>query len=90
MNKLHNFYIAIKDQLPYKRLIKNIFNGNILGWISKYSHYKRDGTEKISYNSKITALKTAKSMAKKYGHTYSYYKCLYCDGYHVGKKYNQQ
>ncbi len=37
------------------------------------------------YNTKKTAIKSANSMAKKKGVHFSNYKCLYCNGYHIGK-----
>ena len=37
------------------------------------------------YNTVQGAQKAADAMSKKYGKHFSYYKCLFCDGYHVGK-----
>ena len=37
------------------------------------------------YNTVEGAKKAAESMSKKHGVHFSYYKCLFCDGYHVGK-----
>ena len=43
------------------------------------------GKEKITYNHKDSALKAAEAMSKKKGAHFSAYKCLFCDGYHIGK-----
>ena len=37
------------------------------------------------YNTETTARKAAKSMSKKYDKHFSVYKCIYCDGFHIGK-----
>lgn len=37
------------------------------------------------YNTKETAQKAADSMKKKMNKHFSVYKCIYCDGYHLGK-----
>lgn len=37
------------------------------------------------YNSVKSAQKAVDSMSKKRGVHFSFYKCLFCDGYHVGK-----
>lgn len=44
-----------------------------------------DKGPKISYNHKESAIKAAQSMEKKNGVHYSVYKCIYCDGYHIGR-----
>jgi hypothetical protein len=45
------------------------------------------------YNTKASAEKAARAMTEKHGVWFSNYKCLHCDGYHVGKnrdnKYNR-
>jgi hypothetical protein len=43
------------------------------------------GKPKVMYNTKATAEKAALSMKKKHGYHYSPYKCLWCDGYHIGR-----
>lgn len=37
------------------------------------------------YNTKETAIKSANAMSKKNGVYFSNYKCIFCDGYHIGK-----
>ncbi len=85
--KLKNIYLAFKDQLPFKRFINNfIISGRGWGLFHKNSHISyRSGEPKVMYNRKITAEKAANSMLKKRGLYFSNYKCLYCDGYHIGK-----
>lgn len=83
---IKNLLLALHDQLPLKRFIKNFFiTGNSWGMFSKYSHIKKDGKLKQSYPTKIRAVNAANSMKRKYDESYSVYKCLYCDGFHIGK-----
>lgn len=84
--KLKNIFLALKDQLPLKRLIRNIIKGHVFGLFSKNSHIRGDTKEpKVMYKSKETAEKVAVKMMKKYRKYFSNYKCLWCDGYHIGK-----
>ena len=85
--KLKNIYLALKDQGPFKRFIRNFFTTkNAFGIFHKNSHISfGSGKEKIKYNTKATAIKAAESMSKKHGVHFSNYKCVFCDGYHIGK-----
>ena len=83
--KLRNLYLALKDQLPLSRLIRNIRKGHLIGLFSKRSHENANGNPKISYGSKQSAAKAAEAMKKKRGIYFSNYKCVWCDGYHIGK-----
>lgn len=87
--KWKNFWIWLKDQLERKTWFKNFFiTGNAWGAFSINSHIsQRSGNLKVMYNSKESALKAAESMSKKKNNEvhFSAYKCLYCDGYHIGK-----
>lgn len=83
--KLRNLYLALKDQLPLSRLIRNIRKGHLIGLFSKRSHENTNGNPKISYGSKQSATKAAEAMKKKRGIYFSNYKCVWCDGYHIGK-----
>lgn len=83
--RIRNIWLAFKDQLPVSRLFRNIRKGHLLGLLHERSHLTHSGQPKISYGSKASADKAAKKMREKYGHWYSNYKCLHCDGYHVGK-----
>ena len=40
---------------------------------------------KVAYGKKSSALKAAESMQRKHGAEFSAYKCVHCDGYHIGK-----
>lgn len=66
---------------------KNFFiTGNAWGAFSINSHINQHtGKPKVMYNTIETAKKSAEAMSKKRGVHFSYYKCLFCDGYHVGK-----
>jgi len=89
MNKIKwkNFWIWFKDQVKRKRVIKNFFiTRNAWGAFSINSHMNQsNGNMKIKYNTLETAKKSAEEMSKKYRVHFSYYKCLFCDGYHIGK-----
>jgi hypothetical protein len=86
--KLRNILLVIKDQLPLSRLFRNFFvTRNAWGlFFRKGSHIAEySGKPKVMYNTKTTSLKAAESMKKKTGKYFSSYKCLWCDGYHIGK-----
>lgn len=84
--KLKNIILALKDQLPISRLFRNFFiTGNGWGLISKYSHINKAGKEKVMYNTKPSAVKAAEAMGRKQGVHFSVYKCMRCDGYHIGR-----
>lgn len=84
--KIRNIILGLKDQLPVKRAFRNFFiTGNAWGLFSIRSHQREDGKLKIMYNTKETAQKAAESMGKKMNKHFSVYKCIYCDGYHLGK-----
>lgn len=85
--KLKNLYLGIKGQFPLKRAFRNFFiTGNAWGMFHISSHIRQDnGKEKVMYNTYESAEKAALSMEKKYGKHFSVYKCIFCDGYHLGK-----
>ena len=85
--KFKNFWLWFKDQASRKRFFYNMFiSRNAWGAFSINSHIRYSTQEpKITYSSKESALKAAEKMSKKYGKHFSTYKCLFCDGYHVGK-----
>ena len=83
--KIRNIILAFKDQLPFRRFIRNLFKGHLIGLCSSRSHFTKDGNPKVTYNSKATAIKSALKMKEKKGIYFSNYKCLYCGGYHIGR-----
>ena len=85
--KIKNIILVLKDQMPLKRFFRNFFiTRNAWGLFYKSSHVTQStGKLKIKYNTKKSAERASVAMAKKYDNFYSNYKCLYCDGYHVGK-----
>jgi hypothetical protein len=84
--KLKNISKALWGQLPVQRAFRNFFiTGNAWGMFSIRSHQREDGKLKVMYNTKATAQKAADSMGKKMNKHFSVYKCIYCDGYHLGK-----
>jgi hypothetical protein len=83
--KIRNILLALKDQLPLSRMLRNFRNGNIFGLFHKRSHYRDGGNAKVMYNTKATATSVAAKMAQKHSVYFSNYKCMFCDGYHIGK-----
>jgi len=84
---IHNLILAIKDQLPLKRLLINFFiTRNAWGMFHKNSHIAvYSGKPKVPYPTKESASKAANSMSNKKGVHFSCYKCVWCNGYHIGK-----
>lgn len=82
-----NFKIWFTDQVKRKRFFRNFFvTRNALGAFSINSHMNRHtGKEKVRYNTVESARKVAEKMGQKHNTHFSYYKCLFCDGYHIGK-----
>lgn len=84
--KIKNIILALKDQGPFTRFIKNLYKGHIFGLFHKRSHFRDDGIPKVAYSSKESAIKASKSMMKKYPTKwFSNYKCIRCSGFHLGK-----
>lgn len=85
--KPKNLILGLKNQLPLKRAFKNFFiTRNAWGMFSLNSHINQSTKEpKIAYSSKESAQKSALKMEKKTGKHFSVYKCIFCDGYHIGK-----
>ncbi len=84
---LNNLYLGIVEQGPFKRAWRNfVITRNAWGMFSKNSHRRADtGKLKVMYNTKASAQKAADSMGRKKGTHFSTYKCVFCDGYHIGK-----
>lgn len=85
--KLTNLILGLRDQGPFLRFCKNFFiTGHAWGLFHKNSHIsQRSGIPKVQYSSKASAAKAADKMSEKTGAYFSNYKCIYCDGYHLGK-----
>ncbi|MBR4590729.1 MAG: hypothetical protein IKO36_08760 [Bacteroidaceae bacterium] len=85
--KWRNFKIWIVDQFKRKTWFRNFFiTGNAWGAFSINSHRNQHtGKDKVMYNTVETARKSADAMSKKHNTHFSFYKCLFCDGYHIGK-----
>ena len=85
--KPRNFWIWFKDQVKRKRFFHNFFiSKNAWGAFSINSHIRYSTQQpKVTYNTIESAKKAAEKMSQKYGKHFSTYKCLFCDGYHVGK-----
>lgn len=83
--KFKNIYLGLKDQLPLTRLVRNLWRSRVRGMFHPRTHLNHDGTPKISYNTKATAIKSAQAMEKKTGKPFGNWKCFHCDGYHIGK-----
>ena len=85
--KLRNLIAGIKSQMPLKHFIKNFFiTGNAKGLFHINSHINAsNGQPKVAYGSYESAQKAAIKMEEKRGCHFSVYKCIYCDGWHIGK-----
>lgn len=85
--KLKNLILAIYEQGPIKRAFRNfVITRNAWGMFHINSHVRFDTKKpKVMYNTKDTALKAATSMGEKTNTHFSVYKCVFCDGYHLGK-----
>ena len=85
--KMSNFFIWLIDQLKRPKWFRNFFiTRNAWAAFSINSHLlSRDGKPKVYYPTKDVALKAAEAMGKKHSVHFSAYKCLYCDGWHIGK-----
>lgn len=84
---VRNLYLGIKDQGPLSRFLRNFFiTGNAWGLFHKNSHISQGSNKpKVMYNTKVSALKSAEKLGKKNQCYYSVYKCIYCDGFHLGR-----
>ena len=82
-----NFWLWFKDQVKRKRFFYNMFiSRNAWGAFSINSHINQHtGQPKVTYNTLKTAMKSAEKMSEKHNTHFSVYKCLFCDGYHIGK-----
>lgn len=87
MIKPANLIKALRHQLPLQRALRNfLITRNAWGMFSRYSHVSRSsGKPKIAYPTYESAAKAAASMGKKHGKHFSVYKCVFCDGFHIGK-----
>lgn len=85
--KIKNLIYAVCNQLLRSKSWRNIFiTYDAFGIFSRYSHISRStGRPKMMYLSKSDAKKAADVMSKKYGVHFSVYKCVWCDGWHIGK-----
>ena len=84
---IRNLILAIYDQLTRPKALRHIFiTHNAFGIFSRYSHIARQSRKpKIAYPSREAASQAATAMERKYGVHYSVYKCVWCDGWHIGK-----
>lgn len=85
--KLKNLIYALRHQLPLKRMFFNFFvTGNAWGMFHRNSHVAQgSGKPKVAYGSITSAEKACRSMEKKYDGKFRPYKCVFCDGFHIGK-----
>lgn len=85
--KLRNIWLALKDQGPLRRFIVNFFvTRNAWGLFHVNSHVSAGtGKPKVEYNRRESAEKAALAMSKKNNVHFSAYKCMRCDGYHIGR-----
>ena len=81
---IRNLGIWLADQLSHP---KTLLKKKSWGVFSVYAHIRRsDLKPKKTSPNREKALQTAAFMAEKYGVSYSIYKCLFCDGWHIAKE----
>lgn len=87
MIKLKNLIAALKHQGPFKRAFRNfVITRNAWGMFSINSHISQKTKQpKIAYPTVESATRAAQRMEQKHGKHFSIYKCVFCDGYHIGK-----
>lgn len=85
--KLRNIWLVIIDQGPPLRFITNFFiTRNAWGLFYESSHIRAaTNSPKVTYNTKLGANAAGIAMSRKFDKHFSAYKCLHCDGYHLGK-----
>lgn len=85
--RARNFFLALRYQLPLARMFRNfVITRNAWGLFHQNSHIAQgSGKPKVMYNTLPSAVKAAASMQKKHGGTFRPYKCMFCDGFHIGK-----
>jgi hypothetical protein len=85
--KLKNLWLALLDQGPPRRFFRNFFiTRHAWGLFHRNSHVAAgSGKPKVAYRTKASAEKAAAAMTKKNGVWFSNYKCMLCDGYHIGR-----
>lgn len=85
--KWRNFWLWFSDQVKRRRVFINFFvTRNAWGAFSLNSHINQHtGQPKVMYNTIKSAQKSAEAMSQKHNTHFSFYKCLFCDGYHIGK-----
>ena len=80
------FGYGFLTKLNEKVFINFFITRNAWGAFSLNSHINQHtGQPKVTYNTIKSAQKSAEAMSKKHNAHFSYYKCLFCDGYHIGK-----
>ena len=85
--KLRNLFLALKHQLPLSRAFRNfVITRNAWGMFHQNSHIAQgSGKPKVMFNTLVGATNAAESMERKHGGRFRPYKCLFCDGFHIGK-----
>ena len=85
--KFRNFRIWFADQIKRRVWFRTFFiTRNAWGAFSINSHINQHTHQpRISYSTIEKAQKAADKMYQKHITHFSYYKCLFCDGYHIGK-----
>jgi hypothetical protein len=90
--KFKNVIKSICGQIFRKHSFKNIFiTHDAFGIFSINSHINQHTNQPKVMYSKKSAKKSAEAMSKKISLKegkeihFSYYKCMFCDGYHIGK-----
>ena len=83
MITFNNFILVVKDRF----YASNFYViRDVLGLFNKNSHISSiSGQQKVMHKTQKLANKEKDRMEEKTNRAFSTYKCLYCDGYHIGK-----
>lgn len=86
--KIRNLLSGLYHQFPIRRFYRNFFvTRNGWGLFSKNSHWRNGDRmrRKVSYPTYESGVRASERMEVKTGKNFSVYKCIYCDGWHIGK-----
>lgn len=85
-----NLALGVFDQLASRNAFRDIFITHAAwGIFHENSHTnRRSGKPKIAHATKEKARTAAGSMSRSNGTQFDAYKCIFCDGYHIGRNYN--
>ena len=87
MIKPKNLFLGLKSQLPLKRFFRNFFITCNSRWLFNINSHinSTTGQPEVAYGSQQSAIKAANKVSEKKNCYFSVYKCIFCDGWHIGR-----